>query len=234
MSKILCVPDVHGRDFWIEPCQNWQGSIVFLGDYHDPYPSQVSKVDSYKNLKQLVEFYEENSSRITCLLGNHDANYLIGHGFADREDVYRYDKVKMLLERLNLKLYYQEDDVLFSHSGILPQWLDFNDLILSDLDNMELNNPALRDISPYRGGYGCEVGGILWGDVREYDSNEHLPNYYQVFGHTQLVKDPIIKNDYACLDTRCCYIINTKTHGIQNWPRNCKKINCFRGQSNLY
>lgn len=71
MNKILIVPDIHGRDFWIEPCQKWQGSIVFLGDYHDPYSFQVSLNRSRLNLKKLVEFYENNADRIICLIGNH-------------------------------------------------------------------------------------------------------------------------------------------------------------------
>lgn len=71
MSEILVVPDVHGRTFWKEPCQQWQGLIVFLGDYHDPYPYEVSQHKSHKNLQELVEFYEENMSRTVCLLGNH-------------------------------------------------------------------------------------------------------------------------------------------------------------------
>lgn len=37
MTKILVIPDLHGRGFWKEPCNNWEGKIIFLGDYHDPY-----------------------------------------------------------------------------------------------------------------------------------------------------------------------------------------------------
>ena len=37
MKKILIIPDVHGRDFWIEPVKkvinNKDYFIVFLGDY---------------------------------------------------------------------------------------------------------------------------------------------------------------------------------------------------------
>lgn len=122
-----------------------------------------------------------------------------------------------MLERLNLKLVYQVNDVLFSHSGVLPEWLSGNNIKLSDLFNMEFNNPALTDISPLRGGYGCEVGSCLWGDVREYNSNKHIPNLYQVFGHTQLKENPIIKEDYACLDCRKCFIIDTETHNIKEY-----------------
>lgn len=217
MSKILIVPDVHGRDFWIDPCQKWEGSIVFLGDYHDPYPFQVSVKKSRVNLKNLVNFYEDNINRITCLIGNHDGNYIIEHEFADREDRIEYNKIRILLERLNLKLVHQVDDVLFSHSGVLPLWLDFNNLKLEDLETLEFNSPALYDISPLRGGYGCEVGGCLWGDVREYIFYPHLEDIYQVFGHTQLEEDPIIKSDFACLDCRKCFIIDTETHEIKEY-----------------
>jgi len=211
MTKILVVPDVHGREFWKEPCQQWQGSIVFLGDYHDPYPFQVSQSKSLENLKELVEFYEENKDRVTCLLGNHCGNYLIRHRFADREDRHHYNEIKNLIERLEPKICLQIDKVLFSHSGILLDWLADNNITLEDVKTMDLDNVALRDISPMRGGYGCDVGGPLWGDVREYAINDHIPNIYQIFGHTQLKDNPIIKDDYADLDNRQCYIVDTET-----------------------
>lgn len=221
MSKILCVPDVHGREFWREPCQDWQGSIVFLGDYHDPYSFQVSQDKSRKNLEKLVEFYKENSDRIVCLLGNHDGNYLIGHGFADREDHYHYDKIKRLLLELNPRITYQAGNILFSHSGVLPEWLEDNSITLEELNTIELNHPALRDISPMRGGYGCNVGSCLWGDVREYATHKHIPDLYQIFGHTQLARDPIIKEDFADLDNRQCYIVDTETNEIESYAEVC-------------
>ena len=41
MTKILVIPDLHGRSFWKEPCDNWEGRIIFLGDYHDPYGGYI-------------------------------------------------------------------------------------------------------------------------------------------------------------------------------------------------
>ena len=37
--KILVLPDIHGRHFWKEPCNNIEtyDKVVFLGDYLDPY-----------------------------------------------------------------------------------------------------------------------------------------------------------------------------------------------------
>lgn len=216
--KILCVPDVHGRNFWIEPCHNWRGSIIFLGDYHDPYPFQVSKEKSLEVLKQLVEFYENNNDRVICLLGNHDGNYLIEKGFADRIDNHKYDEVKSLLERLNLKISYLYKDILFSHAGVLKEWLEINNLSIKDVPALDFKDEALADISPYRGGF-SQVGGLLWGDVREYDKHPHVKDYYQIFGHTQLKQNPIIEKDYACLDCRQCFIVDTKTKEIKEWNK---------------
>ena len=213
MSKILVVPDVHGRDFWIEPCQKWQGPIVFLGDYHDPYPFQVSKEKSLEILKQLIEFYENHKDRVTCLIGNHDGNYLIKSGFADRVDSYHYAEVESLLKKLDLKTAYLNNDILFSHSGALKEWLEISSLSIEEVPDLDFKSKALADVSPYRGG-SARVGGILWGDVQEYDERPHVPGIYQVFGHTQLVKDPIIQKDYACLDCRQCFIMDTETKEI--------------------
>ena len=220
--KILVVPDIHGRDFWIEPCYNWQGSIIFLGDYHDPYPFQVSKEKSLENLKQLVEFVTNNKDRCTCLMGNHD-NYGFSRSIPNqcRHDNYNHSKVHDLLSKLNLQLIKIVDpNIIFSHSGILPNWLKEHAIPnWYDVEFLDIDNEALSDVSSYRGGRfpnyrEHQVGSCLFGDVREYDEEPHIPGYFQIFGHTQLEKDPIIKEDYACLDCRKCFIIDTQTHKI--------------------
>jgi len=35
--KVIIIPDVHGRPFWREVLTNKEDTIVFLGDYSDPY-----------------------------------------------------------------------------------------------------------------------------------------------------------------------------------------------------
>ena len=74
MCKILILGDIHGRDFWKKPCYNWDGKIVFLGDYHDPYGDWIDGEpnlnDSIKNLRELSSFVSGND-KVTCLLGNH-------------------------------------------------------------------------------------------------------------------------------------------------------------------
>lgn len=215
MSKILVVPDVHGRDFWKEPCLNWDGEIIFLGDYHDPYPYQCSKEKSIENLKEIVDFAEKNRNRCYFLIGNHDTSYLgIKCPLGGRTDWYHRKEVSDLLRKFETTYVIIKDDCLFSHSGILPEWLKAWRLDYH-LNLMSPNHLAWEDVSPYRGGISHSgVGSVLFGDVREYAEHEHLPGFYQIFGHTQLEKDPIIEKDFACLDCRQCFIVDTKTHEI--------------------
>ena len=210
MSEILVVPDIHGRDFWIEPCNNWKGPIVFLGDYHDPYP-EIKKSKSYKNLIKLVEF-SKTRDNLTFLIGNHEIPYFYPYPIS-RFDIFRAVLIKNLLSQLPLKFCHKVDNCLFSHSGILPEWLERNNLTLERINNLKMNSPEINQTSPYR--YGCtKVGSCVWGDLLEYMDKPHLPDYFQVFGHTWC-KKPIIQKDFAMLDCGKTFIINTETCQIE-------------------
>lgn len=212
---ILIVPDIHGREFWVNPCNNWNGDIIFLGDYHDPYTFEVSKDKSLKMLQELVKWNDTRINKPIFLLGNHDISYL-SHTDCCRKDHYNSAKIERLIRSLNPKLYHIYNNYIFSHSGILPEWLNNNNLQLSDLDKLTYSDKCLYDISYYRGGYN-NVGSLIWGDIREYNSNIKLPNYYQIFGHTLLKNEPVITDEYACLDCKKCFILNTETNKIKEY-----------------
>lgn len=212
---ILIVPDIHGREFWVNPCNNWNGDIIFLGDYHDPYTFEVSKDKSLKMLQELVKWNNARINKPIFLLGNHDISYL-SHTDCCRKDHYNSAKIERLIRSLNPKLYHIYNNYIFSHSGILPEWLNNNNLQLSDLDELTYSDKCLYDISYYRGGY-SNVGSLIWGDVREYDSNTKLHNYYQIFGHTLLKNEPVITDEYACLDCKKCFMLNTETNKIKEY-----------------
>ena len=206
--KILIIPDVHGRDFWIESCSHIDefDKVIFLGDYHDPYPFEVSQETSRNRLRdQLLPFVLEHQDKVVCLFGNHDGNYLVGT-MADRLDSYHKEEVAEYMNKMNIKLIHIEGKYLFSHSGVLPKWLENNNLTLKDLETLPFNHPALMNVSPIRGGW-SEVGGCVWGDVREYAVCEHLPDYYQIFGHSQQVENAIITKDWADLDCRKAFTL---------------------------
>lgn len=224
MAKILILPDIHGRDFWKEPCQHIDeyDKVICLGDYHDPYPQQVGKDKSRHMLRdEFVPFVEEHKDKFICLLGNHDAPYLVDNAEQCRFDYYHRDEIKSLLKRLNLQLFYEENDYLFSHSGILPAWVSNNFAtldeyeVLDTLGSIKFDDQALQDVSPYRGGY-AKCGSCIWGDVREYMDAYQYKKWYQIFGHTQL-QSGIITDTFACLDCRKTFVLDTETKELKTW-----------------
>lgn len=231
MTKILIIPDVHGRDFWKEPCNNWEGKIVFLGDYHDPYGEYVdgepNKDESLANLKELVEFVENkrHTSDVICLLGNHDLSYFNGNGKC-RFDYWQQEEVKELISNLNPQLYYVIGDLtpevpnkyLFSHAGITKNWLGCNNLELRDLDDIDITNLSPLDQIPYsRGGYSI-YGSCVWNDLEDFQFQTPYKDYYQIFGHSWRGRTkPLITDKYAMLD--CCkpFILNTEINKLEEW-----------------
>ena len=206
--KLLIIPDVHGRDFWMEPCSHVDefDKIIFLGDYHDPYSWEVSQDTSRHRLRDsLLPFVQQFPDKVVCLFGNHDGNYLVGD-MADRVDYWHKREIREYMEKMNIKLIHQEGKYLFSHSGVLPAWLKANGLTLHDLNNLPFDHQALMQVSPYRGGW-SEAGSCVWGDVREYALKEHIPDIYQIFGHSQLTEDAVIMEDWADLDCRKAFTL---------------------------
>ena len=119
---------------------------------------------------------------------------------------------------------------LFSHAGLLNSWVERNKRIIGEPTIDSLNHllemlegiRTLTDISSYRTWLGEDSGSIVWSDVREKidldDSLEYniIPNAdsivegydYQIFGHTQQNKGPMITDKWACLDCRKAFILD--------------------------
>jgi hypothetical protein len=142
---------------------------------------------------------------------------------ADRFDRYHKDEIHGYLVRMNLKLAHKEGDILFSHSGVLPLWLQANNLTIEDLLNYNIANMspemynALMQVSPYRGGWE-KCGSCVWGDVDEYYDSSKIEGLYQIFGHTQQMENPIITNEFACLDCRKAFVLDTDNgHELIEW-----------------
>ena len=79
--KALIIPDTHLRGFWKETVEKWDGPIIFLGDYLDPYPYEWK--DEYPNsiqyLLDILNFKDQNPDRVTLLLGNHKLSNFLGN-----------------------------------------------------------------------------------------------------------------------------------------------------------
>ena len=224
MSKILIVPDVHGRAFWHRALElvDQVDQIVFLGDYLDPYSHEGISFDlALEEFNKILEFKKEYPDLVTLLVGNHDMHYII-EDFMDcsRRNMAMLDQLhKLYNSNLDLfNLIHIEDDWLFSHAGVYKGWMDKYEFTLEDLNLKTFLGshwPALEDLSMYRGGYNF-VGSCGWADIRESVKNELFPGYKQVVGHTQLNDRPYITDKIACVDVRRCFILNTKTGQIEN------------------
>lgn len=218
MSKILIVPDVHGRTFWQEVKEliNDVDMVIFLGDYLDPYPHEnITREQAIKQFKEIIQFKKNNFDKVTLLLGNHDCAYCYDFGSASRYDYENELEIKQLFkDNMSLfKLYYFTDAYLFSHAGITNDWLQNSIKTNVDgfLDKSESELIShLWEVSFMRGGW-TNTGSLIWSDVREGDREE---TFYQIFGHTQLRSSPFITDKYACLDVRKCFLLDTETKKI--------------------
>ena len=222
---MIIIPDIHGRKFWKRAVKNHEDEeIVFLGDYCDPYPKEGIHED-LENFDEIIEFKKKHPKNVTLLIGNHDQQYFIyGSCYCGRRSYFNeriYSKrfndnhglFQICLEKeINGKRY------LFSHAGVLRGWKELwfpdvpDDKICPYLNNAyEIKDDRLGYILsdiPFERGGTERYGSITWADVSEHFVDKNPVADYQIFGHTQLTKYPIIKENFADLDVRRAFILN--------------------------
>lgn len=183
---ILCIGDIHGRNFWkeaVEKSIDKVEKIIFLGDYLDPYPWEgITRKEAIANFQEIIDFKKENKDKVVLLLGNHDFPYIDKKVFYTRS---RYDSSNAYhieeMFRSHRSLFQLADEALidgkrflFTHAGLLPQWYekhesDIDKLTVESLNHL-LNSPngikILCEASYYRGGWD-QFGSIVWCDVNE-------------------------------------------------------------------
>lgn len=232
-NNIIIIPDIHGRTFWKDAVRGRdEEQFVFLGDYADPYPDEgIGREDAFNNFLEIVRFKEENPGRVTLLLGNHDLHYIYFQLAARRRDSDRILQYRHIFQDKGDLFDIAEEAVaggrrvIFSHAGILRQWL-----VCCGLDGKELSASTFNDIwndknkresvfieqlgmIPYeRGGYD-EAGSMVWADVREWleKVNWTDDNTVQIFGHSRM-KGPLNFGDrYFSLDCSRHFILDPAT-----------------------
>lgn len=186
MTKILVIPDIHGRPFWKQAVEKYGdecNKIIFLGDYVDPYQDEgFTRKDAIRTLEEVIEYKLNNKDKTILLIGNHDAHYFLKNfprsTRYDSSNAYKIKEIYMQHNHL-LKLAHEEiineKKYLFTHAGLMNSWIERNKDIIGELNTNNLNmlkdNPrgitALSDISRYRTWLGEKSGSILWSDVRE-------------------------------------------------------------------
>lgn len=229
----LIIPDVHGRTFWKEAVARFPHiPVIFLGDYLDPYWNYIEKInrrEAIENFKEILDYTHRNADNVTLLLGNHDIHYLTPDLDCSRKDERNALEIERIYED-NMELFKMaacmktdKGEVLLSHAGILPGWLDLRmpDVRKDDCQSIcnALNEAAkkreflfqlAKDASWQRGG-SIKFGSPVWADVTEHDPDDasvRLPgNVCQIFGHSQQEYDPIYKEWYCCLDCRRAFVL---------------------------
>lgn len=227
-NSILVIPDVHGRSFWKGSVSDAYDHIIFLGDYLDPYSFEgITVRKAHANFLEIIEYKKQNAERVTLLLGNHDMHYA-SEAFYEVAGGSRYDynmaptfKQLFLQEKDLFQLAYEAEvggqRYLFTHAGVNRAWYQRHQEAVGTLDARHLNRMlatdegirAIGDVGRSRGGF-HPTGGPMWADVSEMYFAPHFSDFYQVIGHTQQTKDPIIEESFACLDCRRAFIISDK------------------------
>ena len=232
-AQILIIPDVHGRTFWKEAVAKYLDlSIVFLGDYLDPYSHEnISSDEALTNFEEILAFKQANMDRVTLLIGNHEIHYFDTAYEFSRKDTLNAECIhRLLINNLSLFSIASQAEIggktfLFTHAGILESWWmrHFPDIPTDAASICQALNGkmkseetlgvfidnALMDVSKLRGGE-AEAGSCLWADLDEHNSkSDFLKGIYQVFGHTQLKRRAVIKKTYADLDCRKAFLIQT-------------------------
>ena len=238
MSKIVIIPDVHGRKFW-HSALSWAETtpIIFLGDYFDPYWGEgIDAEEAYEQLEEIIALKKRHADSITLLLGNHDLHYLsptVGGCRYDWRNAYQNEA--LLWSNLELfdiahAIELQDRQYLFTHAGVLKEWykehyrytgVETAAVICSNL-NAPFHNrisqadvmKALSNTSPKRGGM-HPFGSPVWADVTEQNrSVAEFDGIYQIFGHS-LMPNVIITPYWACLDCQEAFVLDVETGEIR-------------------
>ena len=233
-TQILVIPDVHGRTFWKEAIVKYPDlPVVFLGDYLDPYAYEnITQEDALANFKEILAFKQANMDKVTLLIGNHEIHYIDTYYKFGRKDTLNAEYIhQLLLEHLPLfsiasQAVLNDKTFLFTHAGIVGPWgnkyfpdtpTDATSICIAlngKMEDMEtfgaFIDDALMEISKMRRGE-AEAGSCVWADLDEHKKKSAFLNgIYQVFGHTQLKRKPVIKKTFADLDCRKAFLITLK------------------------
>ena len=232
MSKLIIIPDVHGRSFWRKAVEEYpQEEFIFLGDYLDPYSQDgVTVEEAFAGLQEIVSLKESCPERVTLLWGNHDLHYL----YPDLEGS-RYDRKNAARNgdfftehqkafQLAAEWIAGDDRYLFTHAGVGGLWVEsflpslpedkITAAFLNDCMKVPSFIQALSNVSYYRGGPDM-YGSCIWADLQEQgELYNQLQSSIQVFGHTMVLEAFNYDNRVYGLDCQECFYLDLERGGI--------------------
>lgn len=124
-DKTVVIPDVHGRQLWKEVVNKESPNrVIFLGDYFDSF--DIETEDQVRNFLDIIQFKKESGIETEMIIGNHDHHYMVGDsGIAGFQPVgYYLIQPELRLYKTELKAAYRMGNIIFSHAGISPKFLN--------------------------------------------------------------------------------------------------------------
>jgi len=201
--KTLILGDTHGRSNWkdVLAAHPDAARVVFMGDYLDSF--NISGVEQLYNFNEIIRFKEETDKEVIMLLGNHDHHYLdVGETYSGYKAAHKWDFNDALKKNMHhLQIAYLLDDVLFTHAGVSPIWMDdtfgytgwTRETLVADLNELYKAKPTLFNFSHLGwdpSGDSVEQG-PMWIRPRSLMKSNKGDNglkkhFRQVVGHTQV------------------------------------------------
>ena len=200
------IGDIHGRDVWRQLVRE-DAVNVFLGDYFDPYYTDVDRAGELvlANLLSIIEYKQQHPETI-LLLGNHDLHYLIDEEYSRYNESYAERFADCLRKHWNLfqVAYAIGKRILITHAGVTQPWcrlagigegLSTHDLVQAI--NERMNDAAMRSLfgversfEPWDS-YGMSAtASPLWVRPRTLIhsrlTNNDGEEIIQIVGHTQM------------------------------------------------
>jgi len=200
--KTLLIGDIHGRPIWkdiLEKESSNLSRVIFFGDYFDSF--DISGIDQIHNFNEIIQFKESTDLEVIMLIGNHDHHYLhVDETYSGFQPALQHDIYFTLKKnKKHLQVVYSFDDILCSHAGISPVWLDKSfglwskKTMVDDINELyHYQQRKFNFIHTSFDFYGDSVEqGPLWirpkSLMKSNKGDDGLKKHYiQVFGHTQL------------------------------------------------
>ena len=200
LDKTIMLGDIHGRTIWMLIIEMEKPTrVIFIGDYFDSY--DVSGAKQRMNFKNIMDYKEQHPEiEFVFLIGNHDHHYFpeVGNtGTSGYQEAPNPLLNGELLDKYrdNLQMAYLLDNVLCTHAGVTPTWLEHvgwaGEKIDEFINDLWKHKPMAFKFESY-GGRSDSSGNNIWQSpiwVRPrslmQDGQEFKKTFIQIVGHTQ-------------------------------------------------
>ena len=207
--KTIIIGDIHGRNIWKEiVSKESYDRVIFVGDYFDSF--DIPGLDQIHNFNEICNFAKSSEKEVVLLVGNHDLHYMnIGQKYSGFQPGFQFDISSILSENNNLlQMIYRFDNVIATHAGVSPVWMDenfgdswsFDDLAdkINELFRYRPRSFRFSGFDPYgddprQSPVWIRPSSLLKSNTR----NKSLikDHFIQVFGHTSMSQEQISNRD---------------------------------------